>query len=273
MTTARYGWIRDLPDHRDMHYAPRLATMGPLPERVDLRPHCPPVYDQGDLGSCTANALAGVIEYDEIRALQQVTWTPSRLFIYYNERRLEGTVESDSGAQLRDGIKVVAKVGVCPEADWPYDVTRFAAAPPAAIYREALRDRVNNYMRLGQVLTQLRTCLVEGFPFVFGFSVFASMESEAVQSSGRVPLPQPGDSMLGGHAVACVGYDNHQASFIFRNSWGSDWGDDGYGHIPYAYLLDPGLAADFWTVRSAPGAGGRTDRKGIEHSASERVED
>jgi hypothetical protein len=181
MKTARYGWIRDLPDHRDLHYAPQLATVGPLPAHVDLRAQCPPVYDQGELGSCTANAIAGVIEYDEIRARQHPTWTPSRLFIYYNERRLEGTVGSDAGAQLRDGIKVVAKDGVCPESEWPYDIARFAETPPDKLYREAARDRIASYLRLPQSTVQLRACLAEGFPFDFGFSVFASMESDAVR--------------------------------------------------------------------------------------------
>jgi C1A family cysteine protease len=270
MKTARYGWIRDLPDHRDLHYAPRLATVGPLPEQVDLRPHCPPVYDQGELGSCTANAIAGALEYDEIRARQRTHWTPSRLFIYYNERFLEGTVNSDSGAQIRDGIKVVVKEGVCPESDWPYDITRFADKPPERLYKEASRDRVSSYLRLQQSLVQLRACLAEGFPFLFGFSVFASMESDRVKRTGRVPLPRPGDSLLGGHAICAVGYDDREQSFIFRNSWGAGWGDQGYGYLPYAYLLDPGLAADFWTVRSAPGGPPLKTRA---HSASERAED
>src|SRR4051812_32681813 len=172
MKTARYGWIRDLPDHRDLHYAPIKATVGKLPPRIDLRPSCPAVYDQGELGSCTANAIAGAIEYDEIRSHDTNPWTPSRLFIYYNERALEGTVDSDAGAQIRDGIKVVAKEGVCPESEWPYDVARFAAKPPAQVYKDASRDRIARYLRLSQSLVQLKACIVEGFPFVFGFSVF-----------------------------------------------------------------------------------------------------
>ena len=269
MKTARYGWVRDLPDHRDLHYAPRLATVGPLPAHVDLREHCPPVYDQGELGSCTANAIAGVLEFDEIKARERHPWTPSRLFIYYNERLLEGTVDSDAGAQIRDGVKVVVKEGVCPETEWPYDIARFATRPPEKLYKEALRDRVSSYMRLGQSLVQLRACLAEGFPFVFGFSVFASMETDAVKRDGRVPLPQPGDSLLGGHAVAAVGYDDAAQHIVFRNSWGPGWGESGYGFLPYAYILDPGLAADFWTVRSAPG-GKPLARP---HSASQRAED
>jgi C1A family cysteine protease len=253
MKTARYGWIRDLPDHRDLHYSASLATGGRLPESVDLRPRCPPVYDQGELGSCTANAIAGILEFDEIRAHQVSPWTPSRLFIYYNERALEGTAGSDSGAQLRDGIKVVVKQGVCPELEWPYDVSRFAEAPPQRAYQHALMDRISSYLRLRQSLVQLRACLAAGFPFVFGFTVFEGMEVPAVARTGDVPLPQPDESPLGGHAVAAVGYDDRLQAFVFRNSWGVGWGNAGYGHLPYAYVVDPGLAADFWTIRSAPG--------------------
>jgi len=269
MNAHAYGWIRDLPDHRDLHYAPMLATVGPLPQRVDLRQHCPPVYDQGALGSCTANAIAGAIQFDELKARQSPTWIPSRLFIYYNERALEGTTESDSGAQIRDGIKTINKQGVCPEADWPYDIDRFADRPPAKAYDDAAQDRIANYLRLTQTLVQLRTCLAEGFPFVFGFTVFSSMETTEVERTGRVPLPSPEDTILGGHAIAAVGYDDASQVITFRNSWGVGWGDAGYGYMPYAYVVDPGLAADFWTIRSAPGGGLLAQRD----SASGRLED
>ncbi|GAC1342880.1 MAG: hypothetical protein NVSMB29_15040 [Candidatus Dormibacteria bacterium] len=253
MQVAGYGWIRDLPDHRDQFYAAVRTTVGPLPSSIDLRGQCPPVYDQGQLGSCTANAIAGALEFDELKAGGGTSWTPSRLFIYYNERALEGTPQTDSGAQLRDGIKVIASQGVVPEGEWPYEIARFAERPPQQLYAEALRDRVSSYLRIPQMLVQLKTCLAEGFPFVFGFSVFASMETQEVARTGAIPLPQPGDSMVGGHAVGCVGYDDARQAFTIRNSWGTSWGDAGYGYIPYAYLIDPGLAADFWTVRSAPG--------------------
>src|SRR4029077_1186493 len=130
-----------------------------LPAAVDLRPQCPPVYDQGELGSCTANAIAGAVQFDEIRSGIAPTWTPSRLFIYYNERVLEGTVGTDSGAQLRDGIKVIAADGVCPEADWPYDISRFTERPSPQAYADAVHDRVGTYQRLTQSLVQLKTCV------------------------------------------------------------------------------------------------------------------
>ena len=271
MKTRGYGWIRDLPDHRDLHYAPKLATVGPLPPRIDLRPQCPPVYDQGHLGSCTANAIAGAIEFDEIRSGSGKSWVPSRLFIYYNERELEGTTDSDSGAQIRDGIKVIVKEGVCPESEWPYRVDEFATRPPDSAYRDARHDRISSYLRLPQSLVQMRACLAEGFPFVFGFTVFSSLETVEVTNSGKVPLPRPEDSIVGGHAIVAVGYDDREQHFIFRNSWGDGWGDKGYGYLPYAYLLDPGLAADFWTIRSAPG--GAPLKHSHRDSPSERAEE
>ena len=130
MKIQRYGWVRDLPDHRDFMYSVPVATLQALPSSVDLRPHCPPVYDQGQLGSCTANAIAGALQFDEIKEHKNGLSTPSRLFIYYNERVIEGTVTSDSGAQLRDGVKTVAKQGICPEKVWPYDISKFAVKPP-----------------------------------------------------------------------------------------------------------------------------------------------
>jgi C1A family cysteine protease len=268
---ARYGWVRDLPDHRDRFWlAPALAS-AQLPAAVDLRPQCPPVYDQGQLGSCTANAIAGAIQFDEIRSGIAPTWTPSRLFIYYNERVVEGTVDADSGAQLRDGIKVIAAQGVCPEADWPYDISRFTEKPSAQAFADAVHDRVGSYQRLTQSLAQLKTCIASGFTYVFGFTVFSSFEGGDVAKTGVIPLPQPSESVVGGHAVVCVGYDDARQAFIIRNSWGTGWGDMGYGYMPYAYMLDTGLTADFWTIQAAPG--GPPLRLRHTGSASQRAED
>ena len=131
----RYGWIPDLPDHRDFFYAAPIPTLRALPTSIDLSPQCPPVYDQGQLGSCTGNAIAGAIHFDRLKQNIQPDFIPSRLFIYYNERDMEGTVGTDSGGQIRDGIKSVAAQGVCPEdpppPDWSYDISQFAAKPPA----------------------------------------------------------------------------------------------------------------------------------------------
>jgi C1A family cysteine protease len=244
----RYGWIPDLPDPRDYLYTvvgPRVAK---LPDVVDLRKQCPPVYDQGQLGSCTANAIGAALEFDRMKQKLNV-FTPSRLFIYYNERVMEHTVKSDSGAQIRDGIKSVGTQGDCPEREWPYNINKFAVAPTKKCYTDALKYKAIQYMRVTQSLTLMQGCLAEGFPFVFGFTVYESFESAAVAKNGMMPMPKSGEKVLGGHAVLAVGYDNNKHVFIVRNSWGDGWGDAGYFYMPFAYLLDNNLSDDLWTIR------------------------
>lgn len=246
-THARYGWLPDLPDARDQWFAAPPVTEA-LPHSVDLRAQCPPVYDQGQLGSCTANAIGGAVQF-EWRKQSMPDEVPSRLFIYYCEREIEGTVSSDSGAMLRDGIKSVATYGAPYEAAWPYDPHTFAVKPPPSVWTSASRDKAVKYARVMQVGTQLKGCLAAGYPFVFGFTVYDSFESDEVATTGMVPMPSGDDSVLGGHAVLCVGYDDSQQRFIVRNSWGDGWGLQGYCLMPYGYLTDPLLASDMWTIR------------------------
>ena len=247
-STVRYGWQRDLPDHRDYLYAAPPPTPVPLPAAVDLRPQCPPVYDQGQLGSCTANAIAAAIQFDRLKQ-KLPDFTPSRLFIYYNERVMEHSVASDSGAQIRDGIKSVAQLGDCPEPEWPYVIAKFKTKPPAKSYAEALKYKAVSYQRVTQTLAQLKGCLAAGWPFVFGFTVYESFESATVAKSGHAALPKSGESVVGGHAVAAVGYDDAKQWLVVRNSWGAQWGLKGYFTLPYAYVTDASLASDFWTIR------------------------
>ena len=178
---ARYGWIPDLPDHRDHLYAAPVAALTVLPPKIDLRAKCPKtVYDQGQLGSCTANAIAAAIEFDLIKQKVPKPFTPSRLFVYYNERAMEGTVRQDSGAQIRDGIKSVNKLGAPPETLWPYSDKNpgpFQKKPPASVYKEAAEHKVTAYQRVARVLSQMKGCLVSGYPFVFGFSVYDSFDT------------------------------------------------------------------------------------------------
>lgn len=245
-----YGWVRDLPDTRDFLYAAPLGSFPKgLPQAVDLRSKCPPVYNQGQLGSCTANGIGAAIQFDQKKQGAK-SFTPSRLFIYYSERVIENTVGQDSGAQVRDGIKAVATLGAPPETDWPYDISKFSVKPPANAYADAKQDLVSSYSRVSQILPQMQGCLAAGYPFVLGFTVYASFESEAVAKTGVVPMPSHGENVMGGHCVLAVGYDNAKRVFIIRNSWGTGWGLKGYCLMPFEYLLDAHLASDFWTIRS-----------------------
>lgn len=244
-----YGWKPDLPDYRDFMYKAPISVVKKLPLKVDLRKSCPVVYDQGYLGSCTANAIGAAFEYGLMKQDSTKDFMPSRLFIYYNERVMEGTVNSDEGAQIRDGVKSVNKQGVCSEKMLPYDITKFATKPGNDCYQEALNHQVLSYHRVQRKLNQLKGCLAEGFPFIFGFTVYDSFDSDTVARTGKLNMPGKNESVEGGHAVLAVGYNDSQQRFIVRNSWGSNWGMKGYFTMPYEYLTNENLADDFWTIR------------------------
>jgi len=246
---SRYGWVADLPDQRDFRYAAARATVAQLPPRVDLTAQCPPVYDQGQLGSCTANAIGAAFEFEQDKQSRPSDFMPSRLFIYYNERTIENTVGSDSGAQIRDGIKSVNQQGVCPENLWPYDIARFTQKPPDSCFQAAQKHLVMSYHRVPRDIQQMKGCLAEGYPFVLGFTVYESFESPDVARTGILNMPAATEKEVGGHAVVAVGYDDAQARFRIRNSWGTGWGQAGYFTMPYQYLQDENLSDDFWTIR------------------------
>lgn len=239
-----YGWIPDFPDHRDFLYTSIKPKKVKLPSSVDLRDLCSTVENQGALGSCTANALVGNLEFILNKIYSRYT-DLSRLFIYYNERVLEHTVDTDSGAMLRDGIKTLHRQGVCFERDWPYDIKNFAIRPPTDLYERAQGNIITSYHRLLTHDDRL-TCLSEGFPFVFGFTVYESFESPKTAKTGIAQMPGNDERVLGGHAVLAVGFDQKAKRFIVRNSWGTGWGMEGYFTMPFEYLET--LADDFWTI-------------------------
>ena len=280
-----YGWVPDRPDQRDYLYK-AIRPVVRLPKKVDLREFCSSVENQEALGSCTANALAGNLEYLDKKGVLDFAYMKrrnvrsntirrapiqyfssdresllrkrsreasdlgyedvSRLFIYYNERVLEGSVDYDSGASLRDGIKTLRKQGACWEKTWPYLIEHFDRKPPKKCYIEAKKRRIESYHRINS-LPEMLTCLAEGYPFVFGFTVYESFQSQRVARTGAANMPRKKEKALGGHAVMAVGYNQKQKRFFVRNSWGAKWGKDGYFTMPYEYLET--LSADFWTIR------------------------
>lgn len=243
----RYGRVEDAYDPRDVLLSP-AAVVGAvsLPPVISLRGKLPPSFNQGDLGSCTGNALAGAALFAELQAASAPVPDPSRLFIYYGERVIEGTVGQDDGAQIRDGAKVLARSGVCSEDLWPYDTTKFADRPSAPAFADALKHRATAYNRVPR--EEVRQALFAGHPVVLGFTVYESFESQQVASTGIMPMPSHGEKVLGGHAVLAVGYDDHQQRYEIRNSWGPDWGDHGHFWMPYQYLRSSKLSSDFWVI-------------------------
>ncbi len=258
----RYGWMADLPDHRDHTYSAPQQVLSQLPPKADLRKQCPPVYNQGQIGSCTANAIAAAVQFTREKEKHTPDFMPARLFIYWNERNVEHTVPIDAGAQIRDGIKVINQYGVCPETDWSYDDTpadpqsnlwptgaKPTLKPTPQAFTDAAKYKSVAYQRVSRSAADMKGCLASGYPFVFGFTVYESFESPAVAKSGVLSMPKPNEKTVGGHAVLAVGYDDSAQAFIVRNSWGPKWGQKGYFTIPYLYLLDENLADDFWTLR------------------------
>lgn len=273
--TQKYklGWLPELPDPRDWDIiehpqAVSLLRMGrpmwavgaagkfPLegiPAAVDLRRYCSPIEDQGSLGSCTAQAGVGLVEYLERRALNRHV-DGSRLFVYKATRNLLGW-HGDTGAYVRTTLQALAKFGICPERYWPHVISKFDDDPPAFCWAYAAQARTLRYFRLDsyrrskpELLELIKSMATMGMPTIFGFTVFGFGDKE-----GNFPLPEPGDRIYGGHAVMCVGFDdghkvgNSTGALRIRNSWGRDWGADGYGWLPYEYILR-GLTLDWWTI-------------------------
>ena len=239
-----YGWKPDIPDQRDYLYS-AIRPVIRVPGEVDLCESCSQVENQGTLGSCTAQALAGNLEFLDNK-VDSIYTDVSRLFIYYNERALMDSVDYDSGASLRDGIKSLKNFGVCEEKLWPYRIRKFTTKPSLKCYEDALEHKIESYHRI-ESLREMLVCLADGYPFVFGFTVYESFESVKVRRTGVVSMPTKKEIAIGGHAVMAVGYNQKKKRFLVRNSWGESWGMSGYCTMPFEYLET--LAGDFWTVR------------------------
>lgn len=249
--TRKFTLKPDKPDIRDFRFKAHPAALTSyLPSLVDLRSKMSPVVDQGNLGSCTANALAsGLREY--LMLANGESYVPlSRLYLYWHERELEGTIDYDSGAYLRDGMKVLLNNGVAAEKYFPYIENTFKNRPSADAEANACRYKINGYYR-AILMDELKSALANGMPVALGIYIYASFMTDSVAAAGNVPVPDTSTEMLyGGHAVLAVGYDDAAQHVICRNSWGTEWGDDGYFYLPYAYFKDS--VFDMWVAEYTP---------------------
>jgi C1A family cysteine protease len=264
--TRVYNRKKKTLDVRDHKYHGHL-TFGAaaVPPKVDLTPHCGPVFDQGNLGSCTANACAGALEYEEnIQNNNDSAVQLSRLFLYYNERALEGDIGQDAGGEIRDVIKVAGQYGAPLEATWPYDdgPTQFTVKPSLEAYAEGLKHKALQYQAVPQTLASFKHVLaVFNRPIVIGITVYESFESDSAMSTGMIPMPNTMlEQCMGGHAVLVVGYDDAKQAFLVRNSWGNVYppawpgsAETGSFWLPYEFMMNPELAEDFWVITSIAG--------------------
>ncbi len=246
-SVSHYGYKSDLQDERDHKYQAPDKLITTLPSKIDFRPNLPSVYAQWPLQSCTSHAIATAFQY-ELSKQKASVFAPSRLFIYYNERLIENTIDKDAGAHIRNGIKSIANYGVCPETMWPYNPPVFTQKPTDDCYETALKHKAIKYRRVARNVIQIKSCLAEGYPIIVGFTAYSSFESSEVAKTGILNLPVSSETKLGGHAVLVVGYDDASNRFIVRNSWGEEWGLSGYFTMPYEYLSNDELSIDFWTL-------------------------
>lgn len=243
----KYGWIKDIPDQRDKYIV--LDIDNNLTSK-DLRKKFPGVYNQYNLGSCNANSIAAIYEYIHINKNDKYFYTPSRLFIYYNERLLQKTTKFDSGSTISNSIRSLKKYGVCSETDWEYTIESFNVKPTNECYTIGDKNKINfEYIKLKQDIHQLKACICNNHPFIFGFSVYEGFENKNITENGIMKYPDIKEKLLGGHCVVAVGYDDETEMFIIRNSMGVNWGDKGYFYMPYKFITNTDMCSDFWFIQ------------------------
>ena len=245
----KLGCLYSLPDFRNYKYAKikPIPLSEQLPDSVDLRPVCSPIKDQDGVGSCLAFSLTGIMEFNDKKPDGQFT-SLSELFLYYIIRDMMGTTDYDSGGYITYGLKCLAQRGVCTEEEYPYDnaIYRYKEMPTGRLLLSGLKHKIDTYWEL-DTQNDMLTCLADGYAFICGVSVYDSFVSDEIRRTGVIPMPGPNEKLRGGHAIMICGYDTNTQRFIFRNSWGTIWGMDGYGTISFEYVSSMGW--NFWTVR------------------------
>lgn len=244
----RYGWKRDRPDPRDRRL--QLLPPQPFPDVLDYRAShlMPPIWFQDQLGACTAFALLRCYQWSHRwQESSSENEDLSKLFLYWCERRREGTLDEDGGASLRTGCKVLNSEGVCLEDLWPYDISKWNVEPPSECFAEAQKHQAIDYFQVPQTLVGIKQALMQDFLVACGLRIHENFESEDVTKTGVVPMPA--GRFVGGHAVTVCGWDQPRQVFILANSWGTNWGMDGFFTVPMDYLLSPSFASNFWVMR------------------------
>lgn len=246
----KLGWKRQKPDARDFRVA---SPVDVVEGYYDLSPWFPPCIDQGDNNSCTGASSGGAYHY-LARSQGMLNFTPSRMFIYYNARKYEGDIDQDDGAEIRDAIKTITKLGVPDESVWPSDNKNLHNEPPPEVYAEAKKTALLQYAAIPDDVNttdkqrRILSCLSHRIPVIFGFMVFKGAMSARAEKTGVIPDPKPNEDAEGGHAVVIVGYDPVKRLYKIRNSWGASWGKNGYGYLSESYVHDPNLSGDFWAT-------------------------
>jgi len=284
MQTRYMGWLPDFPDNRDFTpeddeagvrlnspsgKSPEDVSQDELPPQIDLRQWDSPIEDQGEIGSCTAQAAVGLLEFCEQQA-RGTFINASRLFVYKVTRNLLGWT-GDTGAFCRSALQALVVFGAPPEDYWPYNTDKFDQEPTPFLYNYAQAFQGLKYQRLDppntgpeQQLRRIKAHLASKTPAMFGFPVYESLyrANQGAASEGHIPFPANNEKQKGGHAVVAIGFDDQRevrnpingksekGALMIRNSWGTSWGNRGYGWMPYRYVLE-GLARDWWVLTKA----------------------
>lgn len=247
MTHRILNWKPSPKDERDFKSKRKLLAPQQLPTEFELDRKIP-IFDQLSIGSCVANSACAAFRYEAAQLNNNFDFEPSRLFVYFNARKLQGWEREDSGAYIRDGFKSLNKWGVAKEEYWKYDVNKFADDPKPEAYNDALKQVAIKYASVDQDLISIKQTLLSGAAVSFGFNVYQSFFGSWSQGSGIMPIPKKSEVLQGGHAVLIVGFSDEKQCFLIQNSWGINWGKDGYFWMPYKFALNPNEADDFWCI-------------------------
>lgn len=241
------NWKRQPKDERDLKSVRKLLAPKKLPASFELDLQIP-VYDQGSIGSCVANSACAAYRYESAQKFDNFDFEPSRLFVYYNARKLQGWEKEDSGAYIRDGFKSLNKFGLANEVDWKYNVGKFADEPSKKAYENGLKNIAFKYAAVDQTEQAIKETLLSGAAVAFGFNVYSSFYGSWVEDTVVMPIPKAGEELLGGHAILCIGYDDAKKAFLIQNSWGENWGIGGKFWMPYSFALNKNECDDFWCI-------------------------